>query len=181
MLNHHNLMCVRTFCLFNFFTVALEASGFAAIEVSNSTPNECILVAPLPSMQIIVVERYGNRTCSNGQIGKIFIRSPFCAQTSQRTMMDGWMYSGYVGFYDDHRSMQVIDHYHNFIRMGHRFISKTLIETILLSQQTVARAVALKTIGQTLNGKGKQFRTLVTLKDGNNTTNSEELEHYLNG
>lgn len=120
----------------------LEASGLAAIETdifrhNNDTTNKSFIV-PLPLMNIEMI----NDDC--GQIGKLFINSPYCSLTEKRPE-NGWIYTGYIGYYDDNNHLQIIDYYKNFICLENndRTLSKTLIETILLSNENVYRVVVL--------------------------------------
>lgn len=80
-----------------------------------------------------------------GQIGKLFINSPYCSMTNCKRPDNGWIYTGYIGYYDENNHLQIIDHYKNFIRLENndRTLSKTLIETILLSNENVYRVIVL--------------------------------------
>ena len=159
-------------------TDLLEASGFAAIEMLNYTNNTAISVTPLPSMEMLVVNRETGLVCSQGQLGKIFIRSDYCSSTNCRRRKDGWVFSGHVGFYDSNTYLQVIDYYGNFIKSGQTFISKTLVETVLLSHPSVARAVAMK---NTLRKCSNEYQAFVTVKDGQEQSCAEQtLSQYLN-
>lgn len=155
--------------------------------------NASISVTPLPSMEMFVLNRETGLPCRSGQLGKIFIRSPYSSRSSLRRRSDGWVFSGCVGFYDNQCQIQVIDLYCNFIKSGHTFISKTLVETVLLSHQAVARAVAMKNPSPGVqqqskqeqstksSSKSKQFQAFVTLKEGQECGTSEEaISNYLN-
>lgn len=123
----------------------LEASGFAAIEVqpppsSPPPPTTTIededgynLVAPLPNtvMKIVALEK--------NEIGKVFIKCHYRSTIDdgrggprRSSNLEGWVFTGFVGFHDQHRRLQVIDYYRNLLKCQGRFYSKTLLETIIL-------------------------------------------------
>lgn len=169
-----------------------EASGFAAIEVINYANSSAVSVTPLPNMEIVVVNRQTGALSSSGQLGKIFIRSPYCAvavfsskeRRARKTVTsDGFIFSGFIGYYDNSTFLQVIDYYCNFSKSGQTFISKTLVETVLLSHPAVARAVALK---NAIAKGSNEFRAFVTLKDSSGDQpeqpecSEERLGTYLN-
>ncbi len=172
-----------------FIVVLHEASGFAAIEVINYANSSAVSVTPLPNMEIVVVNRTTGALNGHGQLGKIFIRSPYCAavvtsstspltKPKQPKTANDWVFSGFIGYYDNSTYLQVIDHYSNFSKSGHIFISKTLVETVLLSHPAVARAVAMKNATQKTSN---EFQAFVTLKESDQQQFSEEaLGTYLN-
>lgn len=169
-----------TNCRYGYFLH--EASGFAAIEVINYANSSAVSVTPLPNMEIVVVNRTTGALNGHGQLGKIFIRSPYCAavvtsstspltKPKQPKTADDWLFSGFIGYYDNSTYLQVIDHYSNFSKSGHIFISKTLVETVLLSHPAVARAVAMKNATQKTSN---EFQAFVTLKESDQQQFSEE-------
>lgn len=137
-------------------------------------------LTPLPSMEVLVVHRQTGMACSPGQFGKIFIRSDYCSTSNKGRHADGWVYSGHVGFYDDNTYLQVIDSYGNFIRSGGTFISKTLVETVLLSHPSVAQAVAMKRTQSHLGNVSNECHSFVSLKEGQVSVKKETLSNYLN-
>lgn len=138
-------------------------------------------LTPLPSMEVLVLHRQTGLACSPGQFGKIFIRSDYCSTSSKgRRHADGWVFSGHVGFYDSNTYLQVIDSYCNFIRSGATFISKTLVETVLLSHPSVAQAVAMKSPQSPLGNVSNDCQSFVSLKEGQVSVSEETLSNYLN-
>ena len=144
-------------------------------------------------MEVLVISRETGAVCKPTQLGKIFVRSPYCVKTTLRQRKDGWIFSGYMGFVDNDKHLQVIDYYCNFIKCSKSFISKTLVETVLLSHHTVARAVVMKNpvysitnLATTESNKQFQsnevkphFQAFVTAKNGQ-TCSEEVINHYLN-
>lgn len=162
----------------------------------NYANNSAVSVTPLPNMEIVVVNRETGALSGTGQLGKIFIRSPYCAtitgvvvsssssenksRPKKTVTADGFIFSGFIGYYDNSTYLQVIDFYNNFSTSGQTFISKTLVETVLLSHPGVARAVAMK---NAIAKDSNEFEAFLTLKDSHDQQKEcteEALSTYLN-
>ena len=127
-------------------TKFMEAYGSSEFPVATITsyenPELGTAGRPAPYAEIKIRDPETGRNLSNGQVGEITIRSPLgsnymmlgyykAPEDTKRTIRDGWLYSGDLGFIDQRGLLHFTDRYKDSVRVGGENVPSLQLEAII--------------------------------------------------
>lgn len=140
--------------------VLLEAGGFVAIE----TGVDSLITTPLPRVAFRILNPDSCKTCSYRELGNLHVR----------TNDIQWLFTGYMGYTEDGNHVQIIDYSHNFIKIRGKLYSRSLIESMLLAQESVQEAKVMA-----VDEDKDRLEVFVSLSSSSVDTTEDELRQLL--
>ncbi len=135
---------------------------------------------PFPGVTLKIVDREGH-SLPPRQLGEICIRSPanmigywHLPEETRRTLIDGYVHSGDVGYLDEDGYVYVVDRAKDMIISGAENICPADVENALLSHPAVADVAV---IGVPDERWGEAVKAIVVLKPGRAATGQELIAH----
>jgi len=135
---------------------------------------------PFPGVSLKIVDRQG-REVGTRVIGEICIRSPanmigywHLPEETRRTLIDGYVHSGDVGYLDEDGYVYVVDRAKDLIISGAENICPADVETVLQSHPAVADVAV---IGVPDARWGEAVKAIVVLKPEAGATAQELIAH----
>lgn len=105
---------------------------------------------PIPGMEVEIVDVNSptqRRPVEHGQMGQLIVRGPKLMREyysnptkSSETIRDGWLYTGDVGFRDDHGILHIVDRSDDMIITGGENVYPVEVETVLMRHRDVVEA-----------------------------------------
>lgn len=135
---------------------------------------------PFPGVSLKIVDREG-RALGTRELGEICIRSPanmigywHLPEETRRTLIDGYVHSGDVGYLDEDGYVYVIDRAKDMIISGAENICPADVELALQTHPAVAEVAV---IGVPDARWGEAVKAIVVLKAGCSATEQELITH----
>jgi acyl-CoA synthetase (AMP-forming)/AMP-acid ligase II len=135
---------------------------------------------PFPGVSLKIVDRQG-REVGTRVLGEICIRSPanmigywHLPEETRRTLIDGYVHSGDVGYLDEDGYVYVVDRAKDLIISGAENICPADVETVLQSHPAVADVAV---IGVPDARWGEAVKAIVVLKPEAGATAQELIAH----
>jgi fatty-acyl-CoA synthase len=130
----------------------------------------CRTGAPLPLVNLQVVDEQGNRLPNDGtSTGEVVVRSPWLtqgyfkdAQRSEELWTDGWLHTSDIGYIDTEGYLQVTDRIKDVIKTGGEWISSLALEDIVTQHPAVSEAAVIAVPDEKW---GERPMAVVTLKE----------------
>jgi len=137
---------------------------------------------PIPNTDLKIVDLdHGQTELSTGQSGEILIKGPQVMmgyykreEETQKTLRDGWLYSGDIGFLDEDGFLEINDRKNDMIIASGYNIYPREIDEILFEHPKVAEACAL---GIQDTYRGETVVAFIVCKPGEQLT-AEELDAH---
>ncbi|MDJ0726781.1 MAG: long-chain-fatty-acid--CoA ligase [Prochloraceae cyanobacterium] len=154
-------------------------------EQHTSTNSERLKSAgkPFPGVKIVIVDREGKEV-DIGQIGEIKIKSPAntigywnLLEATAKTLVDGWIYTGDAGYFDEEGYIYICDRIKDMICCAGENIYPAEIENILYEHPAVSEVAV---IGVPDEYFGEIVKAIVVLKDSIEST-AFDLIDFLRG
>jgi len=134
----------------------------------------------LPGLEVAIVDEHGARV-PDGEPGEVVIGGPTVMrgylglpEETERTLRDGWLHSGDVGYLDPDGYLVISDRIKDLIIWGGENISAKEVEEALLAHPAVLHASA---VGRPHERYGEEPVAFVVLRPGSRTDAPRLLEH----
>jgi len=122
------------------------ASQVATLALEDALPKLGSAGKPLFGTEVRIVDATGN-PCAAGDTGEIAVRGPTVSpgylnrrEESTRTLRDGWLQTGDIGYLDDAGYLYVLDRRDDLIVSGGENVYPAEIEAVLQSHPAVSEA-----------------------------------------
>ncbi len=137
---------------------------------------------PLPDTQAKVVDmETGDKELPPGEVGELVVRGPQvmsgywkCEDESRQVLRNGWLYTGDLARMDGEGFFYVADRKKDMIKSGGENVYPREVEETLLRYGKVKDAVV---VGLPQGLRGELIKAYVVLKDGEQASAAEILEH----
>lgn len=165
--------------------------GFGTSEsgliIANSKNHECLgsVGVPLPNTEIKVVPVDGNVHDPNlkpFEEGELLVKGPQLmkeyknkAEETAKTIIDGWMRTGDLVYYDKNENIHVVDRLKDLIKVKGFQVSPAELEDVIRSHAKVSDATV---IGIPHERYGEVPRAYITIKSGTEI-NTDELKQFV--
>ena len=136
---------------------------------------------PWPNTEVKIVSMDNSELTPVGEIGEIIIKGPQVMkgywnrpEATEETIIDGWLYTGDLGYMDEKGYFYIVDRKKDMIIAGGYNIYPREIEEVLYEHPDVLEAVAA---GIPDPYRGETVKAYVVLKEGSRLT-SDDLNQY---
>jgi acyl-CoA synthetase (AMP-forming)/AMP-acid ligase II len=135
---------------------------------------------PTPVSEIRTVDEQGN-DCPPGSSGEIAVRGPHTMigywnkpEETARALVDGWVFTGDAGYFDDDGYLYIVDRVKDMVVTGGENVFTTEVENAVISHDAV-QDVAV--IGIPHEEWGESVHAIVILHPGQSVTEAELISH----
>jgi long-chain acyl-CoA synthetase len=137
---------------------------------------------PFPDMDAKIVSLDDGRDLLPGEPGEIVLRGPTNMlgyynnpEETRKTMRDGWLYTGDVGYMDEEGYFYITDRKKELIITGGLNVFPREIDEVLYQHPKVKEGI---TVGLPDAYKGERIKVYVVLKDGQSATPEEFIAYF---
>lgn len=136
---------------------------------------------PWPDTEAIILNAETSEEATPGQIGEMLIRGPQVMkgywnkpEDTYRTIQDGWLYTGDMGYMDEEGYFYIVDRKKDMIIAGGFNIYPRDVEEVLYEHESIQEAVI---IGIPDPYRGETVKAYIVLKEGHQVS-EEELNKF---
>jgi len=136
---------------------------------------------PFPDVETKIVSLDDERDLPPGELGEIVLRSPTLMkgyfkdpQETAKTIKDGWLYTGDIGYMDEDGYFYITDRKKELIIVGGFNVFPREIDELIYQHPKVKEGI---TVGVPDAYKGERIKVYIVLKDGE-TAEPEEFKAY---
>jgi len=136
---------------------------------------------PFPDVEAKIVSLDDERDLPTGEMGEIVLRSPTLMkgyyknpQETARTIKDGWLFTGDIGYMDEDGYFYITDRKKELIIVGGFNVFPREIDELIYQHPKVKEGI---TVGVPDAYKGECIKVYIVLKEGE-TASPEEFESY---
>ncbi len=137
---------------------------------------------PFPDVDAKIVSLDGEkRDMAPGELGEIVLRTPTVMlgyynqpEETARTIVDGWLYTGDIGYMDEDGYFYITDRKKDLIIVGGFNVFPREIDELLYKHPKVQEGI---TVGIPDEYKGERIKVYIVLKEGETAT-TEEFDQY---
>jgi long-chain acyl-CoA synthetase len=137
---------------------------------------------PFPDVDVKIVSLEEGRDLGPGELGEIVLRSPTVmlgyyknAEETQKTIMDGWLHTGDIGYVDEDGYFYITDRKKDLIIVGGFNVFPREIDELIYQHPKVKEGI---TIGIPDPRKGEHIKVYIVLKDGERATPEEFIAYF---
>ncbi len=137
---------------------------------------------PFPDVDARVVSLEDGKDLPPNQQGEIVLKSPTLMlgyyrkeKETREVLKDGWLYTGDIGYMDEDGYFYITDRKKDLIIVGGFNVFPREIEEVLYKHPKVKEGVA---VGVPDPYKGERIKVFVVLKEGEEATEEELIEHF---
>ena len=137
---------------------------------------------PFPDVDIKIVSLDEGRDLGPGELGEIVLRSPTVMlgyyknpEETQKTIMDGWLYTGDIGYMDGDGYFYITDRKKDLIIVGGFNVFPREIDELIYQHPKVKEGI---TIGIPDPHKGERIKVYIVLKEGETATPEEFIAYF---
>jgi long-chain acyl-CoA synthetase len=135
---------------------------------------------PIPGLQIRVIDEHGLEL-RIGEIGEIALKGPNIMagywnrpEETEKTLVDGWLYTGDLGYIDDQGFVFIVDRKKDLIIKGGYNIYPREVEEAIYQLEEIDMAAV---IGVPDDAKGEVVQAIVSLKSGRRFSPEQVMDH----
>ncbi len=137
---------------------------------------------PFPDVDVKIVSLDEGRDLGSGELGEIVLRSPTVMlgyyknpEETQKTIMDGWLYTGDIGYVDGDGYFYITDRKKDLIIVGGFNVFPREIDELIYQHPKVKEGI---TIGIPDPHKGERIKVYIVLKEGETATPKEFIAYF---
>jgi len=137
---------------------------------------------PFPDVDVKIVSLDDGHDLEPGELGEIVLRSPTVmlgyyknAEETQKTMVEGWLYTGDIGYVDEDGYFYITDRKKDLIIVGGFNVFPREIDELIYQHPKVKEGI---TIGLPDPHKGERIKVYIVLKEGEMATPEEFIAYF---
>ena len=137
---------------------------------------------PFPDVNVKIVNLDDGHDLATGELGEIVLRSPTVmlgyyknAEETQKTIVDGWLYTGDIGYVDEDGYFYITDRKKDLIIVGGFNVFPREIDELIYQHPKVKEGI---TIGLPDPHKGERIKVYIVLKEGETATPEEFITYF---
>jgi long-chain acyl-CoA synthetase len=137
---------------------------------------------PFSDVDVKIVSLDDSRDLPAGELGEIVLRSPSVMmgyyknpEETQRTIVDGWLYTGDIGYADEAGYFYITDRKKDLIIVGGFNVFPREIDEIIYQHPKVKEGVS---VGLPDPRKGERIKVYIVLEDGETATPEEIIAYF---
>jgi len=137
---------------------------------------------PFPDVDVKIASLDDGHDLASGELGEIVLRSPTVmfgyyknAEETQKTIVDGWLYTGDIGYLDEDGYFYITDRKKDLIIVGGFNVFPREIDELIYQHPKVKEGI---TIGIPDPRKGERIKVYIILKDGETATSEEFIAYF---
>ena len=137
---------------------------------------------PFPDVDVKIVSLDDGHDLATGELGEIVLRSPTVmlgyyknAEETQKTIVDGWLYTGDIGYVDEDGYFYITDRKKDLIIVGGFNVFPREIDELIYQHPKVKEGI---TIGLPDPHKGERIKVYIVLKEGETATPEEFITYF---
>ena len=137
---------------------------------------------PFPDVNVKIVSLDDGHDLATGELGEIVLRSPTVmlgyyknAEETQKTIVDGWLYTGDIGYVDEDGYFYITDRKKDLIIVGGFNVFPREIDELIYQHPKVKEGI---TIGLPDPHKGERIKVYIVLKEGETATPEEFIAYF---
>ena len=137
---------------------------------------------PFPDVNVKIVSLDDGHDLATGELGEIVLRSPTVmlgyyknAEETQKTIVDGWLYTGDIGYVDEDGYFYITDRKKDLIIVGGFNVFPREIDELIYQHPKVKEGI---TIGLPDPHKGERIKVYIVLKEGETATPEEFITYF---
>lgn len=137
---------------------------------------------PFPDVDVKIVSLDDGHDLATGKLGEIVFRSPTVmlgyyknAEETHKTIVDGWLYTGDIGYVDEDGYFYITDRKKDLIIVGGFNVFPREIDELIYQHPKVKEGI---TIGLPDPHKGERIKVYIVLKEGETATPEEFITYF---
>jgi len=137
---------------------------------------------PFPDVNVKIVSLDDGHDLATGELGEIVLRSPTVmlgyyknAEETHKTIVDGWLYTGDIGYVDEDGYFYITDRKKDLIIVGGFNVFPREIDELIYQHPKVKEGI---TIGLPDPHKGERIKVYIVLKEGETATSEEFITYF---
>lgn len=137
---------------------------------------------PFPDVDAKIVSIEDGRELGPGELGEIVLRSPSVMlgyyhhlEETQKTIVDGWLYTGDIGYMDQDGYFYITDRKKDLIIVGGFNVFPREIDELIYQHPKVKEGI---TIGIPDPRKGERIKVYIVLKQGEKASSEEFIAYF---
>jgi long-chain acyl-CoA synthetase len=137
---------------------------------------------PFPDVDVKIVSLDDGHDLATGELGEIVLRSPTVmlgyyknAEETHKTIVDGWLYTGDIGYVDEDGYFYITDRKKDLIIVGGFNVFPREIDELIYQHPKVKEGI---TIGLPDPHKGERIKIYIVLKEGETATPEEFITYF---
>jgi long-chain acyl-CoA synthetase len=137
---------------------------------------------PFPDVDVKIVSLDDGHDLGPGELGEIVLRSPSVmlgyyknVEETQKTIVDGWLYTGDIGYIDQEGYFYITDRKKDLIIVGGFNVFPREIDELIYQHPKVKEGIA---IGIPDPRKGERIKVYIVLKEGERATPEELIAYF---
>jgi len=137
---------------------------------------------PFSDVDVKIVSLDDGRDLAPGELGEIVLRSPTVmlgyyknAEETQKTIVDGWLYTGDIGYVDEDGYFYITDRKKDLIIVGGFNVFPREIDELIYQHPKVKEGIS---VGIPDPRKGERIKVYIVLKEGETATPEEFIAYF---
>ncbi len=137
---------------------------------------------PFPDVDVKIVSLDDGHDLGPGELGEIVLRSPTVmlgyyknAEETRKTIVDGWLYTGDIGYLDEDGYFYITDRKKDLIIIGGFNVFPREIDELIYQHPKVKEGIS---VGLPDPRKGERIKVYIVLKDGETATPEEFIAYF---
>jgi long-chain acyl-CoA synthetase len=137
---------------------------------------------PFPDVDVKIVSLDDGHDLRPGELGEIVLRSPTVmlgyyknSEETQKTIVEGWLYTGDIGYEDEDGYFYITDRKKDLIIVGGFNVFPREIDELIYQHPRVKEGI---TIGLPDPHKGERIKVYIVLKEGEMATPEEFIAYF---
>ncbi len=137
---------------------------------------------PFPDVDVKIVSLEDGHDLGPGELGEIVLRSPSVMlgyyknpEETEKTLVDGWLYTGDIGYMDEEGYFYITDRKKDLIIVGGFNVFPREIDELIYQHPKVKEGIC---IGMPDPRKGERIKVYIVLKEGEIATQDEFIAYF---
>ena len=137
---------------------------------------------PFPDVDVKIVSLDDGHDLAPGELGEIVLRSPTVmlgyyknAEETHKTIVDGWLYTGDIGYMDEDGYFYITDRKKELIIVGGFNVFPREIDELIYQHSKVKEGIS---VGIPDPRKGERIKVYIVLKEGETATPEEFIAYF---